>query len=165
MWLRQEKAPAAKPAAAADSQPDSPAAAPAADLAAVRERSGREMSRIGKSLRIRGELTGSEDLHVDGEIDGEIELHDGDLLIGPNGSVRARAKVRSFIVWGKLRRTSACRRKGRNPQERFADRRDGGGLHRQRGRLRVPRQRRYLETRNGRVNAAAARRLSSANGG
>ena len=100
MWLRQEKAPAAKPAAAADSQPDSPAAAPAADLAAVRERSGREMSRIGKSLRIRGELTGSEDLHVDGEIDGEIELHDSDLLIGPNGSVRARAKVRSFIVWG-----------------------------------------------------------------
>ena len=83
MWKRQEEALSAKPAAAA-----------------ARERSGRERSRIGKSLRIRGELRGSEDLHVDGEIDGEIELHGGDLLIGPNGSVRARAKVRSCIVGG-----------------------------------------------------------------
>lgn len=70
----------------------------AADLAAVRERSGQEMSRIGERLRITGELTGSEDLHVDGELDGEIKLPDSDLLVGPNSNVRALAKVRSLIV-------------------------------------------------------------------
>ena len=57
---------------------------------------------IGKSVTIKGELSGSEDLLIDGDIEGTITLLDNSLTIGPNARVTADIKVRNLIVFGKL---------------------------------------------------------------
>jgi cytoskeletal protein CcmA (bactofilin family) len=57
---------------------------------------------IGKSVSIKGELSGSEDLFIDGLVDGTITLADSRLTIGPNGRVTADLKVRDLIVFGLL---------------------------------------------------------------
>ena len=55
---------------------------------------------IGKSVSIRGELTGSEDLFLDGRFDGTITLTDSRLTVGPNAHVTADLNVRDIIVFG-----------------------------------------------------------------
>ena len=61
-----------------------------------------EVAQIGKSVVIRGELTGSEDLLLDGEIEGTIELHQNALTVGPNGRVRAHINAKEVIIHGKV---------------------------------------------------------------
>jgi cytoskeletal protein CcmA (bactofilin family) len=61
-----------------------------------------EFAHIGKSVIIRGELSGSEDLYVDGQVEGNIELHGNNLTIGPNGQVRANLNAKGVVVQGKL---------------------------------------------------------------
>lgn len=61
-----------------------------------------EMAHIGKSVVIRGELSGSEDLFIDGEVEGTIELKGNRLTIGPNGQVKANVNARGVVVQGKL---------------------------------------------------------------
>ena len=48
---------------------------------------------IGKSVVIKGELSGSEDLTIEGQVDGKIELRQNVLTIGPNGKINASEKV------------------------------------------------------------------------
>ncbi len=58
---------------------------------------------IGKSVVIRGELTGSEDLFIDGQIEGAITLTNSRLTIGPNARVSAAAiKVQDVIIFGRV---------------------------------------------------------------
>lgn len=57
---------------------------------------------IGKSVLIKGELSGSEDLYIDGEVEGRIELRGNNLTVGPNGRVRANIQARQAIVHGKV---------------------------------------------------------------
>lgn len=61
-----------------------------------------EVANIGKSVIIRGELSGSEDLYVDGQVEGNIELSGNSLTVGPHGQVRANVNAKSVIVQGKL---------------------------------------------------------------
>jgi cytoskeletal protein CcmA (bactofilin family) len=61
-----------------------------------------DVGHIGKSVQIRGELTGSEDLYLDGEIEGTIDLRDHTLIIGPNGKIKAGITARDLIVHGKV---------------------------------------------------------------
>jgi len=61
-----------------------------------------EFAHIGKSVIIKGELSGSEDLYVDGVVEGTIELQGNNLVIGPNGHVRARINAKGVVVQGKL---------------------------------------------------------------
>lgn len=61
-----------------------------------------EFAHIGKSVIIKGELSGSEDLYVDGQVEGSIELSGNRLIIGPHGQVRARVNAKGVIVQGKL---------------------------------------------------------------
>ena len=61
-----------------------------------------EFAHIGKSVIIKGELSGSEDLYVDGQVEGSIELSGNRWIIGPHGQVRARANAKGVIVQGKL---------------------------------------------------------------
>lgn len=61
-----------------------------------------DVASIGKSVVIKGELSGSEDLYVDGEVEGSIELRGHSLIVGPNGRVRANVHARDIIVHGKL---------------------------------------------------------------
>jgi cytoskeletal protein CcmA (bactofilin family) len=61
-----------------------------------------EFANIGKSVVIKGELSGSEDLYIDGQVSGSIDLHGNSLTIGPNGQVQADIKARGVIIQGKL---------------------------------------------------------------
>lgn len=61
-----------------------------------------EFAHIGKSVIIKGELSGSEDLYIDGQVEGTIELQGNSLTIGPNGQVRANVNAKGVVVQGKL---------------------------------------------------------------
>lgn len=61
-----------------------------------------DIAHIGKSVVIKGELSGSEDLYLDGEVEGSIELRDHSLTVGPNGHIRANINAKEVIVQGKV---------------------------------------------------------------
>ena len=61
-----------------------------------------EFALIGKSVVIKGELSGSEDLYLDGQVEGSIELRDHNLTVGPNGSVKANVSAKGVVIQGKL---------------------------------------------------------------
>ena len=61
-----------------------------------------DVAHIGKSVIIKGELSGCEDLFLDGQVEGNIDLSDHHLVIGPNGRVRANVFAKDVIVHGKV---------------------------------------------------------------
>src|SRR5947207_2050322 len=64
--------------------------------------SARGSASIGKSVTIKGQIFSREDLIVDGEIEGAIELNEHRLTVGPNGRVRAGIKAREIVVLGTI---------------------------------------------------------------
>jgi cytoskeletal protein CcmA (bactofilin family) len=62
----------------------------------------RDKVNIGKSVVIKGELSGSEDLTIEGHCEGRIELRDNVLTIGPNGKIRAEVFAKAVIVLGEV---------------------------------------------------------------
>ncbi len=61
-----------------------------------------EVAHIGKTVLVKGELSGTEDLYLDGEVEGSIELRDHSLVIGPHGKVRAHIHAKDVVVHGKV---------------------------------------------------------------
>lgn len=61
-----------------------------------------ECALIGKSVIIKGELSGSEDLYIDGQVEGSIELQGNNLTVGPNGQVRASVNAKGVVIQGKV---------------------------------------------------------------
>lgn len=57
---------------------------------------------ISAGIRIKGEVTGSEDLFVDGHVEGKLNLSNGSLTVGPNGEVKADIFAREVIVRGRV---------------------------------------------------------------
>src|SRR6266849_3391159 len=55
---------------------------------------------IGKSVMIKGQIFSREDLTIDGEVEGSVELHEHRLTVGPNGKVMASIKAREVVVLG-----------------------------------------------------------------
>ena len=64
-----------------------------------------DFAHIGKSVVIKGELSGSEDLYVDGNVEGSIELRNNSLTVGPNGKVKATVTAKVIVVQGQLEGT------------------------------------------------------------
>ncbi len=62
-----------------------------------------EQATIGKSLVIKGEVTGSESLYIDGRVEGSINLAGNRVTIGRNGVVAANINAREIVVLGKVR--------------------------------------------------------------
>ncbi len=62
-----------------------------------------EQATIGKSLVIKGEVTGSESLYIDGRVEGSINLAGNRVTIGRNGVVSANISAREIVVQGKVR--------------------------------------------------------------
>jgi cytoskeletal protein CcmA (bactofilin family) len=81
--------PRAEGAAPAAPAPAAPAAPPAGHLTI--------------SHTIRGEISGREDLYVDGEVEGRVTLEDAKIVIGPNGRVVADIEAREILVLGKVK--------------------------------------------------------------
>jgi cytoskeletal protein CcmA (bactofilin family) len=59
-------------------------------------------SQLGKSISIRGELSGAEDMYLDGQLEGSIQLRGKSLTIGPNGRIRANISAGSVSVSGSV---------------------------------------------------------------
>src|SRR3989442_2961550 len=59
-----------------------------------------ELASIGKSIVINGELSGSENLTIEGQVDGKIELRDHVLTVGSNGRIKAQVTAKSIVVLG-----------------------------------------------------------------
>jgi cytoskeletal protein CcmA (bactofilin family) len=57
---------------------------------------------IGKAVMIKGQIFSREDLTIDGEIDGSVELHEHRLTVGPNGKLQAGVKAREVVVLGTI---------------------------------------------------------------
>ena len=102
MWKRDESVkPAAPPASTpAAAPPVSAGAAPAASE--PRAQLGRDMVNIGKSVVIKGELSGSEDLTIEGHVEGRIDLKGNVLTIGPNGKIKAEVFAKAVVVLGEV---------------------------------------------------------------
>lgn len=66
---------------------------------------------IGKTVQLRGEITGSEELYVDGKIEGVIRLPESRLVIGANAEVQAELYVQDLVVLGQ--QTGPVTAKGR----------------------------------------------------
>ena len=60
------------------------------------------MSTIGPSVVIKGELSAKEDLTVEGQVEGTIELDQSVLTVGPKGRVKAQVSAKTVIVMGKV---------------------------------------------------------------
>ena len=76
--------------------------APAAPQPESRRQIEGDVVNIGKSVVIKGELNGSEDLTIEGHVEGKIELKDHVLTIGPNGKIKAAVFAKSVIVLGEV---------------------------------------------------------------
>lgn len=73
-----------------------------ADMYRTSDQSRTDVAHIGKSVVVKGELSGSEDLYVDGEVEGSIELHEYNLTVGPNGRIRANINAKEVIIHGRV---------------------------------------------------------------
>jgi cytoskeletal protein CcmA (bactofilin family) len=104
MWKRDESV---KPTPPPPMTPAVPAPAPASAPTAAQHNDARtqierDKVNIGKSVVIKGELSGSEDLTIEGHCEGRIELRDNVLTIGPNGKIRAEVFAKAVIVLGEV---------------------------------------------------------------
>ena len=98
MWKRDEAVrPTSGPSTAT---PQAPAAGPGPRLEAGRGE--KDIVNIGKSVVIKGELTGSEDLTIEGQVEGTIQLREHVLTIGPNGKIKAQLFAKAVIVLGEV---------------------------------------------------------------
>ena len=62
-----------------------------------------DQATIGKSLVIKGEVSGSESLYIDGRVEGSINLSGNRVTVGRNGVVAANISAREIVVLGKVR--------------------------------------------------------------
>lgn len=108
MWRKDEAKPqgmppAPVPAAASFPQP-SASSAPASTAVTPSSLpvSPRASACIAQGIKIKGEITGKEDLFVDGTVEGKLDLGNGTVTVGPNGKVKADISAREIVVRGQV---------------------------------------------------------------
>ncbi len=91
------------PQASTATAPTSAAPAPAQNAtASPLPVSPRAVACISQGIRIKGEVTGKEDLFVDGTVEGKLEFGNASVTIGPNGKVKADISAREVIIRGNV---------------------------------------------------------------
>jgi cytoskeletal protein CcmA (bactofilin family) len=106
MWKKED----AKPLGVSENSPGQGAPLTPASHTSVSHREGsaappvssRATACISQGIKIKGEISGSEDLFVDGPIEGKLNLANASLTIGPNGTVKADVIAREVIVRGRV---------------------------------------------------------------
>lgn len=105
MWNRkkEEELPP-RPAVTPVVSPTPPSPAPGGVMSSQFSRPEPEMPRvaatIGKSVAITGQINSREDLYIDGEVEGTIELPEHKLTVGPHGKVKASVRAREVVIVG-----------------------------------------------------------------
>jgi cytoskeletal protein CcmA (bactofilin family) len=104
MWKKEDAKPQGVSPSPVSTTNVAPASTPASIPATIAPVpvSPRAAACISQGIKIKGEVTGSEDLFVDGLVDGKLNLTNGSLTIGLNGSVKADINAREVIVRGKV---------------------------------------------------------------
>ncbi len=92
----------ATPAAPANPIKENPVMSSAPAPAQYSSSDSRGPAIIGKSVMIKGQIFSREDLTIDGEIDGSVELAEHRLTVGPNGKLQAGIKAREVVVLGTI---------------------------------------------------------------
>ncbi len=103
MWKRKEESgvnPAVNPSKEVTSMSTLPQER---KMEMVHESAKAIMAYIGKSVLIKGELSSSEDLFIDGKVEGTIELRENNLSVGPNGQVHANISAKHVIILGAVK--------------------------------------------------------------
>lgn len=72
------------------------------DKTASKPKLGDSTAQFGRSICVKGEITGAEDLTVDGQVDGRIELPNHVLTVGPNATVCADITAKSVMIFGTI---------------------------------------------------------------
>ena len=110
MWRKPEDSKPAAPAAEVPTPAPSATTAPRPEQQAVRSVAGLTAEVVQPSggiitstLLIKGEVRGSEDLYIDGEVQGSIHLSNGRVTVGPHGKISADVDAREIIVRGTVR--------------------------------------------------------------
>ena len=93
--------------ASAPAVPDSPRALARENTAPPRTgrpdgKGEQTVANIGKSITIKGDLNGNEDLVIEGKVEGKVELPDNQLTVGANGTVKAEVSAKSVVVIGRV---------------------------------------------------------------
>src|SRR6187399_2763894 len=104
MWKRDEAVRQPQPTPTPTPAPPSVSAqaessAPRAEAARHQEK---DIVNIGKSVVIKGDLTASEDLTIEGQVEGKIELRNNILTIGANGKIKAQVLAKAVVVLGEV---------------------------------------------------------------
>ena len=104
MWKRDEavKPTGGQPTPSGPVSHSQQTTAPTAPPPETRRQIERDVVNIGKSVVIKGELNGSEDLTIEGHVEGTIQLRDHVLTIGPNGRIKAQVFAKAVIVLGEV---------------------------------------------------------------
>src|ERR1700743_386252 len=101
MWKKEDSKPQgvgetpSSVAPALSSHRDTPSFSPAASQPPV---STKATACISQGIKIKGEITGSEDLFIDGPVEGKLNLGSSSVTIGPNGTVKADIAAREVVV-------------------------------------------------------------------
>ena len=74
--------------------------APRTDAPQPPSQRGETVANIGKSISIKGDLTGNEDMVIEGKVEGKVELPNNQLTIGAHGTVKAEVAAKSVVVMG-----------------------------------------------------------------
>ena len=103
MWSKQQAA-AVEPPAVSPSQAPSTPVAPlnqpsSGRLGSVPARGG---ARLGASIQIKGEVTGTEDLHIEGIVEGPIRLKGHELTVGPAAQLTSEIHAGDVVAFGKI---------------------------------------------------------------
>jgi cytoskeletal protein CcmA (bactofilin family) len=106
MWKKEEPKNQATPEVpqsfGTPANPSAPVSSALRDTPAAAPAPSRTAATISQGIRIKGEITGSEDLYIDGLVEGKLSLANGSVTIGPNGTAKADVSAREVVVRGKV---------------------------------------------------------------
>ena len=100
MWTKQQ--PQTEPSAPPQAIKPSVVAFGSPSIPALGSTPARGQARLGASLQIKGHITGTEDLQIDGKVDGPISLRGHGLTVGPTAQLTSEIHAREVVVFGKV---------------------------------------------------------------
>ena len=101
MWSKQQSV-AEPPVSTPSSPSSSPSGFGAPSTSPLKGSNARNPARIGSSIEIRGHLIGSEDLQIDGKVEGAIALQGQRRTVGRTGQLNSEVQAREVVVYGKV---------------------------------------------------------------
>ena len=102
MWKKEDSKPQGVTEFSATPASSAPVVNSNANTSASAPVSARATACISQGIKIKGEITGKEDLFIDGNLEGKLELGGGSVTVGPNGKVKADIQAREIIVRGSV---------------------------------------------------------------